>query len=555
MGAPKGGSPEGWGAQTQKGGAPKGGAPKGGAPKGGAPKGGRPKISRFFSLPATIFFLSSLSWGSFRGILVGFLKRKGPEMCTFGVLGLSCASPRRPGLVGPPGFHTTAREPKRAHFRALAFKTPPKFNEKTSQREKKEWKLWREREKKERNFGRSGEKGRGRAGGPGTRHTQHTQHTQHTHNTHNIAHDNTNVVFSRILSFVLSRVFVFFCPVCPFFILARCRFFFVPRVCFFVPFVVFYVPNVCFFVPFVFFCPDDLLLILSRFCFFCPVAFFLSRYRKQCLDSGLIMSDVQSIYIPSSIRDWHLEVKIWATDRQCSFCLWIPWTKTTRILIRSTWMHRVMHNTCMKPGRNIRTRYIGSTSILLCEVPSNTIERYNSSRNTSSLLYSESCQDGNWRNHLREIICVTSASSKDLLETWLVERIGFRSCSTLFNSSNVPNWTNQTNPDHDDRTGTPVVGSDPRTAPGKKKTSRSQEIEVLFMKKLLNMIERWHPLSAVTQVTSQVTSQCWTRWTLTSEYLDCHILLWNKLRTLVFVKWSRRSRTTLFDMLFNSIYN
>ena len=25
-----------------------------------------------------------------------------------------------PGLVGPPGFHTTAREPKRAHFRALA---------------------------------------------------------------------------------------------------------------------------------------------------------------------------------------------------------------------------------------------------------------------------------------------------------------------------------------------------------------------------------------------------------------------------------------------------
>ena len=60
-----------------------------------------------------------------------------------------------------------------------------------------------------------------------------------------------------------------------------------------------------------------------------------------------------------------------------------------------------------------------------------------------------------------------------------------------------------------------------------------------------HMIERWHPLSAVTQVTSQVTSnQCWTRWTLTSEYLDCHILFWNKLRTLVFENWSRRSRTT-----------
>ena len=47
------------------------------------------------------------------------------------------------------------------------------------------------------------------------------------------------------------------------------------------------------------------------------------------------------------------------------------------------------------------------------------------------------------------------------------------------------------------------------------------------------MIERGHPLLAVTQVTSQVMSnQCWTRWTLTSEYLDCHILLWNKLRTV-----------------------
>ena len=33
------------------------------------------------------------------------------------------------------------------------------------------------------------------------------------------------------------------------------------------------------------------------------------------------------------------------------------------------------------------------------------------------------------------------------------------------------------NPDHDDRTGQPVVGSDPRTAPGARKTSRFEEIE------------------------------------------------------------------------------
>ena len=48
-------------------------------------------------------------------------------------------------------------------------------------------------------------------------------------------------------------------------------------------------------------------------------------------------------------------------DRQCSFCLWIPWTKTIRIFTRSTWKHRVMHNTCIKRGRNNRTQCIGST--------------------------------------------------------------------------------------------------------------------------------------------------------------------------------------------------
>ena len=75
--------------------------------------------------------------------------------------------------------------------------------------------------------------------------------------------------------------------------------------------------------------------------------------------STFFMSDVQSIYIPSSIRDWYLEVKIWTTDRQCSFSLWIPETRVIRVLIRSTWVSRVMHNVCTKHGN------IGSTSILL----------------------------------------------------------------------------------------------------------------------------------------------------------------------------------------------
>ena len=115
---PQGCGPEGWapkGGGAPKGGAPKGGAPKGGAPKGGAPKGGAPKggprrvghrrvgprrvgaqnFALFLPFPATVSFFLCLSGC----LLVEFwwcLKCRGPEMCTFGVLGLSCASPGGP---------------------------------------------------------------------------------------------------------------------------------------------------------------------------------------------------------------------------------------------------------------------------------------------------------------------------------------------------------------------------------------------------------------------------------------------------------------------------
>ena len=53
--------------------------------------------------------------------------------------------------------------------------------------------------------------------------------------------------------------------------------------------------------------------------------------------STLITSDVQTIHILSSIQDWYREDKIWATDRQYSFCLWILWTKHKNTII--------LHNT------------------------------------------------------------------------------------------------------------------------------------------------------------------------------------------------------------------
>ena len=85
-----------------------------------APKGGGPKISRFFfPPPATIFFLLSLSWGPF----VEFwwcLKRRGPEMCTFGVLGLSCEAPAAPK---PQGLHTIKTRAQTCTFQGPGLQT------------------------------------------------------------------------------------------------------------------------------------------------------------------------------------------------------------------------------------------------------------------------------------------------------------------------------------------------------------------------------------------------------------------------------------------------
>ena len=56
------------------------------------PPAGPPKISLIFHSLATIFILSFLSWRWFRGIC-GVIEGRDPQMCTFGVLGLSCETP------------------------------------------------------------------------------------------------------------------------------------------------------------------------------------------------------------------------------------------------------------------------------------------------------------------------------------------------------------------------------------------------------------------------------------------------------------------------------
>ena len=83
---------------------------------------GAQKCCAFFPSPTTIFFLSSLSWGSSRGILVVFLKA-----------GVSLDSPRTPNvhILGPHRFRHHQNSTRRPQ-----------------EREKKERKLWWESEKK-----------------------------------------------------------------------------------------------------------------------------------------------------------------------------------------------------------------------------------------------------------------------------------------------------------------------------------------------------------------------------------------------------------------------
>ena len=107
FGTTKFGASKGGGGRRVRGGGAKG---KGGAPKGGAQKGTQkgetrrveprrvrgPKFRAFFSLSRHNFLPFFLSLG---GLLVEFwwcLKRKGPEMCTFGLSELLCASPGGP---------------------------------------------------------------------------------------------------------------------------------------------------------------------------------------------------------------------------------------------------------------------------------------------------------------------------------------------------------------------------------------------------------------------------------------------------------------------------
>ena len=96
------------------------------------------------------------------------------------------------------------------------------------------------------------------------------------------------------------------------------------------------------------------------------------RYRTMCwleLEYSLTFTalDAHSIFILLSTMDWYLEVKIWAKDKQCSFCLLIQEMKVTETLNVLTSLYHVSRDTCTGHGRGIKTRYFGSILILRSE--------------------------------------------------------------------------------------------------------------------------------------------------------------------------------------------
>ena len=196
--------PEGWGPQPRKSGGPKGGSQKW-EPEGWGFEGWRAawmgpllkpqlsKISRFFSISRYSFHSFLFSWGSFRAILVVCLKRRGAQMCTFGSSLVVVCERRRPGLVGPPGFHSDSPRAQTCSFEGLGLQNTTKIQREDTQRGKKRTNFAAGEGKKERNFWAvQGKGGLGKGGSRGTEHDQ-TETVKPTPTPHSTQHTHTQI--------------------------------------------------------------------------------------------------------------------------------------------------------------------------------------------------------------------------------------------------------------------------------------------------------------------------------------------------------------------------
>ena len=111
--------------------------------------------------------------------------------------------------------------------------------------------------------------------------------------------------------------------------------------------------------------------------------------------------------------------------------------KTQKILIRSTWKHRVLHGTSWKKHQNtvswVDINLAFSTGLTLHQTRSNAIILHN-----TLPFYCIPKVVRNWRSHKRESIHVTSALSEDFLQRQLDENIGVQKLLGGVNDSTNP---------------------------------------------------------------------------------------------------------------------
>ena len=120
--------------------------------------------------------------------------------------------------------------------------------------------------------------------------------------------------------------------------------------------------------------------------------------------------DVHSIFTLLSTMDWYLEVRIRAEDKQYSSCPLIQETKIMNILNILTSLYHVERDTCTMHGKTSRRGILGwywSWNQRRIKILSDTIECNYPSRNTSSLLYSKSCEIEDWRSFVWKIIRIS----------------------------------------------------------------------------------------------------------------------------------------------------
>ena len=269
-----------------------------------------------------------------------------------------------------------------------------------------------------------------------------------------------------------------------------------------------------------------------------------------------------------SIQDWYREVKIWAKDRQSSFCLWILWTKKhkdpEKIDLEAPRLARYMHTAWKKHQNTVYwvDNYTCSKERIKSFIK---LDRTPSFFTVHSQAYCipRVVQMVNWRNNIRKSKWITSTASEDYFEKWLDEGIGFRSCSTNRRQPTKPTklWSNlkngETRCDQNKR---------PLECSGNRYTFLSWLQEYQFDCWTLRERHR-HRRRRLMQIEIERRDPLWVdnnnrfvphsskRWTSILGRLDCHMQLWNKPKILVFASPRRRSRITLIDKLFKPIYN